>query len=167
MYRITLFSPPRQSMSAQNTDAARSDFPANVVGLTAQQRKTLRHLHDLGKTVGAWMPVTFGPSVKTAWTKIVVRCACCNRPIDDQRTLAEVSGGPCSVKTFEAVGICFACHRVSFFLVRLHPDGQVDGPVPSAGGLVWKIWRGHLRTPWWDLVGWAERIVRRFVRSRP
>lgn len=123
--------------------------------LTEAQREEIR----TGRPFSELLPVTARSGLTIE--SITVDCAACGEEIDDRLTRIHRHEPIPGVHLFQGYGCCVACRTATPILLRVMPDGRIEGPSPETGRWCsWNFGQPERRPPPWDLIGWWRRLLR-------
>lgn len=102
------------------------------------------------------LPVVFPNGQR--WSEFRGLCRMCGNRITGANLRGAVMQQATTSIAVEATGYCSSCKLLTRFLVRLHDDGRVTGPMDGQ----WRTWRPE-RKCWLQR---ARRLVRTLLRRR-
>lgn len=118
-----------------------------------------------GRPFSHYLPLDLGRD--RVVTSIQGNCSGCGEAVADSHSRMHHSEPLPGVHTFDGYVCCPSCRLATPILIRVMPDGRLEGPDPASGA--WRSWRflSGARTPaWWNLLGWLRRVRRALATRR-
>ncbi|WP_137887603.1 hypothetical protein [Pseudomonas sp. 2FE] len=103
-------------------------------------------------TIDSQLPVSFENGQR--WSEFKGLCRSCNKYLPVQNVRGVVLRQARTSYTVEAVGHCPSCNTLTRFLVRLHDDARVTGPMDGE----WRTWHPENRS-------WLRRALKKLRKS--